>query len=260
MKRIDWNEILKYEVFLCDLDGVVWREEDIIWDNVETLKELKKLGKKLIFITNNSTKTPKTYHDKLLSIGIYADLVITSSMGTAEYLKKERIEKVFVIGEEGLYEVIKSYGISLVEESPEAVVVGLDREFNYSKLKRVSNLLYKKPIKFIATNTDAHIKKRNEILPGAGAIVNAISYASGKSPDVVIGKPNRYIYNLLKIENPKKYLCIGDRLDTDIKGGINMGIDTLFLLTGVHTLEDTDKLKIYPDYYAESLSKEVLSG
>lgn len=260
MKRIDWNELLKYEVFLCDLDGVVWREDDIIWENVETLKELKRLGKKLIFITNNSTKTPKNYHDRLLSIGIYADLVITSSLGVAEYLKREGIKKVFVIGEKGLYEVIESYGISVVDKDPDAVVVGLDREFNYSKLKHASNLLYNKPIKFIATNTDAHIKKRDEILPGAGAIVKAITYASGKEPDIVIGKPNRYIYDLIKIENPTKYLCIGDRLDTDIKGGINIGIDALFLLTGVHTLDDTDKLEIYPTYYAESLSKEVLSG
>ncbi|MEO0138553.1 MAG: HAD-IIA family hydrolase [candidate division WOR-3 bacterium] len=251
MKRITIDDFRKFETVLCDLDGVVWMEEEVIWENVEGLKRLKEMGKKLVFLTNNSTRTPEYYAERLRALGLYPDKVITPSVVAAEYLFKRGIKRVFAIGEDGLIDPLKSKGITTDDVNPEAVVVGLDRNFNYEKLKKAANFVHR-GLTFIATNTDAHIKKSDGILPGAGSLVSAISYASGREPDAVMGKPNRYIYEFSgSIETA---IVIGDRLDTDIIGGNRLNIPTVFVLTGVHTLEDVERLKIVPTYFAENLS------
>lgn len=250
MKKLSVDDFNGIETVLCDLDGVVWREEDIVWENVEGLKRLKKMGKKLLFLTNNSTKTTEYYTKRLKDLGLYPDGVITSSIATADYLFKRGIKRVFVIGEGGLIEALKDKGIITDDTKPEAVVVGLDRDFNYEKLRKAANFVYN-GLKFIATNTDAHIIRSGEILPGAGSLVSAISYASGREPDVVIGKPNRYIYEF--VGDLKKAIVIGDSLDTDILGGIRLNIPTVLVLTGVHTLEDVKRFNITPTYFAENL-------
>ncbi len=252
MKRLKIDDFKRFETVLCDLDGVVWREEEVIWENVEGLKRLKEMGKKLVFLTNNSTKTPEYYTERLRDLGLYPDKVITSSVVAADYLFKMGIKRVFVIGENGLIEPLKSKGITTDEVNPEAVVVGLDRNFSYEKLKKAANFVYR-GLTFIATNMDAHIKKSDEILPGAGSLVSAISFASGREPDAVMGKPNPYIYEF--VGNVESAIVMGDRLDTDILGGNRLNIPTVLVLTGVHTLEDVERLKIFPTYFVENLSK-----
>jgi len=249
MRALRAEDIEKFSTILCDMDGVVWREGEVIWENVEGLRRLKNRGKKLIFITNNSSKKWTDYAKRLEILGIEADVIITSSTATANYLINMGIKRVYAIGEEGLFWALESVGIKLCDEKPEAVVVGIDRNFNYEKLKRASNFVYFGTF-FVATNLDAHIREGNGILPGAGSIVSAISYASGRKPDVVIGKPNRYMFEGLDL---KDGVLIGDNLETDILGGKNVGIPTILVLTGVHNLDDVEKLGIEPDFFAENL-------
>jgi len=249
MRALRAEDIEKFSTILCDMDGVVWREGEVIWENVEGLRRLKNRGKKLIFITNNSSKKWTDYAKRLEILGIEADVIITSSTATANYLINMGIKRVYAIGEEGLFWALESVGIKLCDEKPEAVVVGIDRNFNYEKLKRASNFVYFGTF-FVATNLDAHIREGNGIPPGAGSIVSAISYASGRKPDVVIGKPNRYMFEGLDL---KDGVLIGDNLETDILGGKNVGIPTILVLTGVHNLDDVEKLGIEPDFFAENL-------
>jgi len=251
MKTLKAEDLEGFSTVLCDMDGVVWREGEIVWENVEGLRSLKGKGKKLIFITNNSSKKPSDYESKLKGLGIEADGIITSSTATANYLIKRGIRRVYAVGEEGLIWALKSSEIEICDDGPEAVVVGIDRSFSYEKLKKASNFVYFGAL-FVATNTDARIRDGKGILPGAGSIVKAISYASGKRPDAVIGKPNRYIFEGLDLNG---VILIGDNLETDILGGKNLGIPTVLVLTGVHTLEDVERLSIEPDFFVEDLSQ-----
>jgi HAD superfamily hydrolase (TIGR01457 family) len=251
MRALRFEDLENFSTVLCDLDGVVWREKNVIWENVNALRELKGRGKRLIFITNNSSRKADDYRKRLRELGIEADMIITSSTAAANYLVKRGIKRVYAVGEEGLFRALESNGIKICEEEPQAVVVGIDRTFNYEKLKKASNFVYFGAL-FVATNLDAHVKEENGILPGAGSIVSAISYASGRKPDVVIGKPNRYIFENLDLNGA---VLIGDNLETDILAGKNLGIPTVFVLSGVHKLEDVERLKIEPDFYAENLQR-----
>ena len=242
MRQLNKRKLLEFDTILCDIDGVVWREGEIVWDNVRALILLKNSGKKLIFITEN----------RLKSIGIIPDMLITSSLATAIYLEREGIKTAFVMGEEGLRRALRDRNIVITERNPQAVVVGLDRNFNYESLKKAVNIIHRGAM-FLATNMDAYIIKRGELLPGSGSLVKSISYAVGREPDVVIGKPNKYIYEPLKGKALGKVAVIGDRLETDIKGGKEFGFSTVLVLTGVHNLEDVKRLNIWPDFYAYNL-------
>ncbi len=251
MKPLRMKDIEELSTILCDTDGVIWKEDEVIWENVEGLKALKNMGKKLIFVTNNSSRKPKDYEYRLEKLGIKPDGIITSSTATARYLFRRGIKKVYAIGEEGLFWALRNAGIEICEEDSEAVVVGIDRSFNYEKLRIASNFVYF-GVFFVATNCDSHIREKKGILPGAGSIVSAISYASGRKPDVVIGKPNGYMFEGL---NLNRAILIGDNLETDILCGKTLGVPTVFVLTGVHNLKDVERLGIEPSFFVENLSQ-----
>lgn len=217
-----------------DLDGCVYRGETLIEGSDKAIKILRSMGIKIVFLTNNSTRTPEEYAKKLIKLGIDANPseVITSAIATAHYMRSLERKPCYIIGESALKEAIAQEGFEIIENGTMAkyVVCGLDTNFNYKKLVEAC-IAIQKGAKFIATNADPMLPIEDGYLPGAGAIVNAIRTATGVRP-IIIGKPSKYIINLaierLGIDK-SSVAIVGDRIDTDVKAGKNSGIFTILI-------------------------------
>lgn len=250
---------MKLKGFLIDLDGSIYRGKMPLHYSKEFIEFLRESNLKFIFLTNNSTQMPIEYVRKLenMNIKAYENEILTSGIATATYLSKlKKRGKAYVIGEDALKKAIIDHGWIIDDEDVDAVVVGLDRNFNFEKLKR-ANLLIRSGAKFIATNPDKTFPSEDRIDPGAGSLVAAVSAASEKKP-IVIGKPSHYIGKIaLSILNLKseEVGVIGDRLDTDILFGYKLKSKTFLLLTGVTQKDDLKKSKVKPDFVFEDLEK-----
>lgn len=250
---------MKLKGFLIDLDGSIYRGKIPLHYSKEFIEFLREYNFKFIFLTNNSTQTPIEYVKKLenMNIKTYENEILTSGIATAIYLSNlKKNGRAYVIGEDALKTAILEYGWSIYDENVDAVVVGLDRNFNFEKLKK-ANYLIRNGAKFIATNADKTFPSEDRIDPGAGSLVAAVTAASGKRP-IIIGKPSLYIGKiaLSKLNlNPEAVGVIGDRLDTDILFGNRLKTKTFLLLTGVTQKDDLKKSKIKPDYVFEDLEE-----
>jgi 4-nitrophenyl phosphatase len=181
--------------------------------------------------------------------------VYTTALATAQYLKEElHSPRVYVIGEEGLTGAIQEAGCEITEEKPDVVVVGLDRQFTYEKMKKAC-LAIRAGAKFIGTNADRALPTEEGLLPGSGSLSMAIASATGVKP-LFIGKPEvimvRYALKRLGVA-PSDVLVVGDNLETDIRAGVNSGMDTLLVYTGVTTPEMAEKADIRATYSVKSL-------
>ncbi|KAB8129347.1 TIGR01457 family HAD-type hydrolase [Gracilibacillus oryzae] len=248
-----------YRGFLIDLDGTVYKGTEKIDEAVVFVKELEKRGLPYLFLTNNSTKHPKDVSDKLVSMGVPSttDHVFTTSMATARYIKEQQADaKVFAIGEEGLHMALEECGLQMVEEGADIVVMGLDRDINYEKLTKGA-LNIRAGAKFVATNGDVALPTERGFLPGAGSLISVLSVTTGVQPKF-IGKPEAIIVEqALEVLGTKKEetVMIGDNYATDILAGINAGIDSLLVHTGVTTRQDLKSLAKQPTYSIDSLAE-----
>lgn len=237
----------RFDTFVFDLDGVVYRGKHPLPHAIEVLNLLQDSGRRVFFLTNNSGATRQQYAEKLQSMGVEAqpEQFITSAWATALYLQRalDRGARLFVVGEPGLKQELCAAGFEVVEsvepEIPAAVVVGIDRAFSYERLAQAQYAILN-GARFIATNADATYPAEDRLLPGAGAMVAAIATATGHKPRI-IGKPNPQILQPY-IERgqirPEQTLLVGDRLDTDIALANLLHIPCALVLTGVSTRED----------------------
>lgn len=253
MKRID--------TLIFDLDGVLYRGDQQIDGANDTLSELRKRKKKLLFFTNNSEKTREEYVEKLRKMGIMVDVkeLYTSGYLTALYLKKHHPKKpVFVISTGGLKKELEKEGILVVEKGASVVAVGLDKNFSYNKLAKAFREIKNGAI-FIASNADRDYPVEDGLLPGAGAIVNSIVYATKVEP-LVIGKPNRYGFDIIKQrENIDEKTCvmIGDKIEQDILFAKNVGMESILVFSGSVIKEDLKHAEQKPDVVINSV-RELL--
>ncbi|ORE05089.1 2-phosphoglycolate phosphatase [Rhizopus microsporus var. microsporus] len=267
----------KYDNFLFDCDGVLW-EGNRMFDGVrESMKLLREKGKHVCFVTNNSTKSRKSYLKKFEDFGIEAKIeeIFTSAFATATYLKNvlkfPTDKKVYIIGMKGIKEELALEGIQscgaeedsgLFDNDPVpddkdvgAVVVGLDTQVNYKKYSKGFAYLTRNPgCYFIVTNEDSTFPQHGSFYPGAGAIAAPLITALDRRPDAVLGKPALNMLEAIFAEykiDPSKTVMIGDRLNTDIEFGLNGGIDTLCVLTGVTTKDEllSEENKVKSTYY-----------
>ncbi len=214
-------------LWVVDLDGVVWRGNEPIWENVEALKKLD--GEK-VFLTNNSTRARWEVEERLRKLGLEGR-VITSAYVAAKFLKREGVTKVLPVGEVGLCEELVEVGLKLTYEpaKAEAVVVGLDRTADYWKLSVASKAIMRGAM-FVATNTDRTFPTEEGLYPGAGAFVEFLKASTGREP-IIVGKPSKIM--LEEATRGRKAIIIGDRLETDIKMALDAGMEAILVLTGV---------------------------
>lgn len=241
---------MKYKGYLIDLDGTMYRGLEVIPEAVEFVSRLKSKGIPYLFVTNNSSKTPAQVAEYLRQFGIDADEeeVFTASLATANYLKTHHPEiSIFAIGEEGLTHALSEKGFNLTDENPQAVVMGIDRKITYEKLAKAC-LAVRNGALFFSTNSDAALPTERGLLPGNGAFTSVVSVSTQTEP-VFIGKPHTIIMeqalNILGTAK-EETVMVGDNYDTDILAGINFGMDTLMVHTGVTTKEMLETKKSSP--------------
>jgi len=237
------HDLDNIKALVLDMDGVLWRENEAIGDLPATFSKFEKERLQVLMATNNATKTPDQYVQKLASMGVQVsrDQIITSSMGVAYLLKKRFPERgsIYVVGEIGLTTALEEAGFTISEEHPVAVVAGMDRQISYTKLKRAT-LLIRSGVPFYGTNPDRTYPTPEGIIPGAGAILSALVTATDVEP-IIAGKPNPTLYEfaLEKLgTKPEETLAVGDRIETDILGGQRAGLRTALVLSGIATFEE----------------------
>ena len=253
------------KALILDMDGVIWRGDAPIGDLVDTFKRIRSRGLKFVFATNNGTKSPEEYKEKLagLCVDVEAWQVVTSALGIAfmlaTTLKYPRGTKVFMIGGNGVRLALEEKGFEIlsVENAPEAqaVVMGVDRDINFQKVAEAT-LLVRAGVPFYTTNTDRTFPTPRGEIPGSGAWLSVITTATGIEP-IVAGKPFPYMMELaLERLGTKKNetLVVGDRLETDIAAGQAMGCPTAVVLSGVTTREQAEAWRPKIDVITDDLS------
>ncbi len=240
---------------ILDLDGTVYLGGHEIPGAADFVTACHRRGIPCLFVTNRSNRTPAVvaaqlqgYHIECTEADIW-----TSSQATAHYLAKG---SAYTIGEPPLDEALIAEGFTITDESADYVIVGFDREFTYTKLKRACNLIHK-GARFIATNPDRCLMLHDRIAPGTGAIVAAVIAGCNQVP-IYVGKPERRIMDMgagqLGID-PADILAIGDNLTTDIPAGHAAGMRTALILTGFSSRADLTTAPVQPTWVAESYAE-----
>lgn len=243
---------------VSDMDGVLWKGDTPLEGMSDFFDFLRFHEIPLVLATNNAGKHPQDYLLKLASMGVHnveSWQIITSSTATADYLRSIYPEgtRLYVIGNAGLPQVLEEAGFVLADENVAAVVAGIDSDFTYAKAKKATLLIRNDGAAFIGTNPDLTYPSPEGLIPGAGSIIGMIELATDVQP-VLVGKPARAMFDVALQRlgtSPSETLMLGDRLNTDIEGGANAGLQTAFLLTGVSKREDIGAIQ--PDYIFEDL-------
>jgi 4-nitrophenyl phosphatase len=255
------------KALILDMDGVVWKADAPIGNLPEIFSRIRERGLKFVFATNNGTRTPEEYRQKLSKLGVEVDSaqVVTSALAVAHMLSQKypKGTKIFMIGGPGVREALEAKEFELLStenaREAEAFVMGIDRNINFEKISEAT-LLVHAGIPFYATNTDRTFPTPRGEIPGAGAWLSVITYATGIEP-IVAGKPLPFMMELsLEILGTTKEetLIVGDRLETDIAAGQAVGCPTAAVLSGVSSKEQVDAWMPSPTIIAENLSELVM--
>ena len=252
--------IKQYKLYLIDLDGTIYNGEKKIKYAKEFVDYLNENNIDYLFLTNNSTRQPKDVaeHLKKFDIETSEEHVFTSSDATKIYLKGKGYKNLYVIGESGLKNTLSSFNQKENEDCVDAVVVGLDRKLSYDKLTIATRAILK-GAELIGTNPDTLLPTANGFMPSNGGQVKYLEYATS-TPATFIGKPSKIIMesaiNLFSY-GKDEIVMIGDNYDTDIMAGINGGIDTIHVQTGVTSVEDLESKAHKPTYSIKNLFELV---
>ncbi|MCX5644075.1 MAG: HAD-IIA family hydrolase [Phycisphaerae bacterium] len=245
--------------FVCDMDGVIYHGSRLLEGSKGFVDWLKTQGKRFLFLTNSSARSPRELHQRLLHMGIEVgeDHFITSAMATAHFIAAQYPGgRVYAIGDSGLYQALYEAGLSIDESSPDYVVVGETRSYNYEKIE-VAIQLVLGGAKLIGTNPDLTGPTDKGIAPACRALIAPIEMSTGRQA-YFIGKPNplimRHALQLLGCQR-EETIIIGDRMDTDIVAGIESGIDTALVLSGITRESDLQRYAYKPHYILRDVSE-----
>jgi len=281
-----------FDTVMTDCDGVLWTGAQSIPGSPEVINRFRALGKRVFYVTNNSTKHRREYKDKVDKLGFGGDLeeIIGTAYLAATYLNDsgfDKNKKVYIVGSSGITQELDDVGIQYLPIGPdtdghielttassvnldpnvEAVIAAMDLHISFTKLLKAASYLAKPGSIFIATNTDAQfpLKGHNVVVPGTGSMVAAVATAAGRDP-IVLGKPNKLMFEIVQKRHPsvqpERTLMIGDRADTDILLGKNCGLQTLMVGSGVHSLEkvkewevsqNDEEKRLVPDKFIDKL-------
>lgn len=227
--------------FICDMDGVIYHGNKILPGVPEFIEWLKKENKEYLFLTNNSGSTPRELQQKLARMGLDVPEkhFYTSALATAAFLKEQAPGcSVYAIGEAGLFNALYDAGITMNDCNPDYVVIGEGKAYSLESLTKATNLVLN-GAKLIGANSDVSGPIENGIAPACGALVSPIEMATGKKA-YFCGKPNplmmRTGLKLLHCHSAEAVM-VGDRMDTDIISGLESGMSTVLVLSGVSTRE-----------------------
>lgn len=244
----DLSALADVTAYVFDLDGVLYLGDTAIPHAAEAVTRLRSRGRQVYFLTNNSGRTRADYCEKLRRVNgldVPESAIFTSAYATALYLKARGAagKTVFVIGEPGLAAELRESGGLVPVVDPDGadfgaidyVVVGIDRQFTYNKLRFAHAAITRGHAQFLATNRDATFPMEEGEIPGGGSLVAALATAAGREP-VTVGKPEPHAYEAIleaaQVAAPRSVM-VGDRLDTDIAVGRRAGARTVLVLTGV---------------------------
>ncbi len=256
-----------FQRFILDLDGVVWTGDEPVAGAPETIRTLRDHGKRLAFVTNNSSETPEAYAKKLADVGAQGDAaeVVTSADAVARLMSSKipalRGRSAIVIGGQGLIERVAELGVRIDDGTDTAacsiVVVGWDRDLTYEKLRRAT-LAIRAGAAFVASNTDATLPAPDGLWPGCGAIVAALRTSTGAEP-MVAGKPQPTMLEVAieRVGGPPA-LMIGDRIETDVLAAQALGWPSALVLTGATGVPELATAPAWPDFLLRRLS-DVMS-
>lgn len=232
------EKLLAKKGYICDMDGVIYHGSQLLPGVQEFVSWLYRENKQFLFLTNNSGKTPRELQEKLARMGLEVDEshFYTAGLATASFIANQTPgARVFAIGDPGLTHALYQKGLSLDDVSPDYVVIGETANYNYDAICKAVKLV-RKGARLIGTNFDmTGPAENNTIIPACRALMAPVELASGKQA-YYVGKPNplmmRTGLDLLGVHSQEAAM-IGDRMDTDIQGGIECGLDTVLVLSGV---------------------------
>ncbi|GMS79478.1 hypothetical protein PENTCL1PPCAC_1653, partial [Pristionchus entomophagus] len=267
------DDPLKYETYLFDADGVLWRSNDPVPGAIRFINELMERGKRVYIVTNNSTKTTSEYTRKVTTLGfakINEENIISPNVVMVDYFRRNpdlMSKSVYTIASSGVVQTLRkelkvetfgdgpdpvhpsisspSYPVDIHLREVSAVVVGFDVHFSYTKIMKAANYLRDPLCGFIITNEDSSFPgPKNIVVPGTGCLTASIRVCSLPRVPVVMGKPGeemeRYLRGIIDV-HPEKTVLFGDRLDTDMMMGNRLGVVTCWLRTGVNAQDDVER-------------------
>ena len=247
----------KIQGILCDMDGVIYHGNRILPGAQEFIAWLEKSGRKYLFLTNSSERSPRELREKLARMGanVGEQHFYTSAMATAAFLASQTPRgSAYVIGQPALTNALYEAGFSMNDVNPDYVVVGETPMYTYATVK-LAVALVSRGAKLIGTNPDVTGPSEDGILPACGALLAPIELATGMRA-YFVGKPNPIMMRtgMEMLGTPRENtVIIGDRMDTDIISGIESGIDTLLVLSGVTNRENLTRFGYRPKVVLENI-------
>ncbi|TFC04016.1 HAD family hydrolase [Cryobacterium adonitolivorans] len=252
------------ECWLTDMDGVLVHENQALPGAAELLQQWTDAGTPFLVLTNNSIFTPRDLSARLRSSGLIVpeERIWTSALATADFLKQQSPGgTAFVIGEVGLTTALHEAGFIMTENNPDYVVVGETRNYSFEAITKAIRLLLK-GARFIVTNPDATGPSAEGPMPATGAIAALITKATGMEP-YVVGKPNPMMFrsamNRIGAHSENTGM-IGDRMDTDIVAGIEAGLHTVLVLTGISDPAEIARYPFRPDEILDGVHQLLAAG
>lgn len=247
------------------MDGVLYRGKEVISGAHEFINKLLEAKVPFLFLTNNSEQTPLDLLRKLESLGISGlteDNFMTSAMATAIFLATQKPKgAAYVVGGPGLTSELYKVGFSITESKPDYVVVGKTVHFNFDMLRKASRLI-REGAKFIGTNPDVLDPVETGWDPASGTLLAAVEMACGKKP-YIVGKPNALMMTIARKKlgtRSSETAMIGDRMDTDIVGGLEAGMKTCLVLSGVTSRVTLEDYPYKPDHVFDHVGQIDLSA
>ena len=247
--------------WLMDMDGVLIREDNAIPGAAEFIQRLKDGGTPFLVLTNNSIYTRRDLAARLRAVGLEVpeDSIWTSALATAGFLQDQRPDgTAFVIGETGLTTAMHQAGYTLTERNPDYVVLGETRTYSFERITQAIRLI-DNGARFIATNPDPTGPSNEGSLPATGSVAALITHATGVAP-YFVGKPNplmmRSALNAIDAHSESTAM-VGDRMDTDMVAGLEAGLETVLVLTGVTTRESAERFPYRASRIVDSVADLV---
>lgn len=252
--------LLRVKCFLLDMDGTFNLGEGLIEGSLDFIDTLGDLGLDYLFLTNNSSKHRGIYAEKITRLGlpIGEEKVFTAGEATALHLAGEHPSAaVYVVGTPALEQEFRQHGFRLEESHPELVVLGFDTTLTYQKLWKLCDFV-RLGLPYIATHPDFNCPTETGWMPDIGAMIAFVQAATGREPDLVVGKPNRMIVDAVARKygfRIEEMAMVGDRLYTDIALGQTSGITTCLVLSGETSQEDLAGSPFQPTYTFTNLGE-----